>query len=67
MTREILTEKELLLRFHWLTKRQLRELRLRRKIPYFAPSYRVRLYDPEAVLRALERFEIVEVGARRKS
>jgi hypothetical protein len=63
--REVITEDELFARFPWLNKRRLRELRLRRKIPYFAPTYRTRLYDPEAVLRALERFEIVEVGARR--
>lgn len=63
--REILNEKQLLERIPGLTSRQLRELRLRRRIPYISPSYRVRLYDPEAVLRALTRFETVEIGARK--
>jgi hypothetical protein len=65
MPREIINESQLLERIPGLTSRQLRELRLRRKIPYFAPSYRLRLYDPEAVLKALSRFETIEVGARR--
>jgi hypothetical protein len=66
--REVVTEEELLKRFPWLNKRRLRQLRLTRRIPYFAPTYRTRLYDPEAVLCALERFEVFEVGAvaRRK-
>jgi hypothetical protein len=65
VARELLNEKQLLERIPGLTSRQLRELRFRRRIPYIAPSYRLRLYDPEAVVRALTRFETVEIGGRR--
>jgi hypothetical protein len=65
VARELLNEKQLLERIPGLTTRQLRELRLRRRIPYFAPSYRLRLYDLEAVLKALSRFETVEIGGRK--
>jgi hypothetical protein len=64
--REVVTEGDLLKLIPGLTSRQLRQLRLTRKIPYFAPSYRVRLYDPAAVIRALERLEILEVGSQRR-
>ena len=56
--RRLLTEAELMAEIPGLTKRLLRELRFRRKIPYYAPSYRVRLYDPEAVLEALKFCEV---------
>jgi hypothetical protein len=62
--RELLTESQLLERIPGLTSRQLKRLRLDRKIPYFAPSYRLRLYDAEAVITALERHELHEIGAR---
>jgi hypothetical protein len=58
MTKRLLTEAELLEEFSWLNKRLLREMRYRRRIPFYAPSYRIRLYDPEAILKALGRYEI---------
>jgi hypothetical protein len=64
--REIVTEKVLLELIPGLTPRQLRQLRLTKKIPYFSPSYRIRLYDPSAVLKALERLESIEVGGTRR-
>jgi hypothetical protein len=63
--REILNEKQLLERIPGLTRRQLAELRFRRRIPYIAASYRLRLYDPEAVIRALTKLEVVEIGGRK--
>lgn len=57
--RKLLTEAELMAEIPGLTKRLLRELRFRRRIPFYAPSYRVRLYDPEAVIKALE-FCVIE-------
>jgi hypothetical protein len=60
--RRLLTEKELLAEMPWMTSRMLRQLRFTRRIPYFAPSYRVRLYDPDKILQALERSEIEAVG-----
>jgi hypothetical protein len=62
MRRHIVSEKELLEIIPGLTSRQLKRLRLTRKIPYFEISYRVRTYDPESVLKALERLEHVEIG-----
>jgi hypothetical protein len=65
MARELLNEKQLLERIPGLTRRQLRELRYRRRIPYIAASARLRLYDSEAIIRALTRFEHVEIGGRK--
>jgi hypothetical protein len=56
--RRLIGEAELLAEIPGLTTRQLRELRHRRRIPFYAPSYRVRLYDAEAVLKALEFCEV---------
>ena len=58
LKRRLLTEPELLAEMPWLTKRLLREMRFQKRIPFFALSYRIRLYDPEAILAALERCEI---------
>jgi hypothetical protein len=44
-----------------LTPRQLRELRLRRKIPYIRFGHRSVMYNIEKVVAALEKFELKEV------
>jgi len=58
--RKLLTEEQLL-GYVPITKRQLRELRFKRKIPYHALGHRTLLYDLEAVLRALDKLQIKEV------
>jgi hypothetical protein len=58
----LVTEEELLKLFP-MTSRVLKELRYRRKIPFYAPSYRIRLYDPDEVKKALSGF-IVHPMAR---
>jgi len=44
--------------------RQLRSLVQARKIPYLKLGHRTLLFDPEKVEKALQRFEIREVGAK---
>jgi hypothetical protein len=61
---ELLNEQQLLERIPGLTSRQLKRLRLSRRIPFYAASYRLRLYDFEAVIRALKRTELLEIGGR---
>jgi hypothetical protein len=63
--RELTDEAGVLAALPGLSRRQLRELRLRRKIPYIRVSYRHILYDIERVITALERLELHEVGGRK--
>ncbi len=58
----LVTEEELL-KLIPMTSRVLKELRYRRKIPFYAPSYRIRLYDVAEVMKALAGF-IVHPMAR---
>ena len=44
--------------------RTLRTLVWTRKIPFLKLGHRTMLFDPEKVEKALERFEVLEVGAR---
>jgi len=37
-----------------------------RKIPFFRFGYRTIFFDPEEVDRALQRFEVQEVGSRQR-
>src|SRR5260221_4603540 len=48
----LVTEEELL-KLIPMTSRVLKELRYRRKIPFYAPTYRIRLYDVEVVKKSL--------------
>jgi hypothetical protein len=58
--RHLIDEKELLERFP-MSKRQLRELRYLRRIPFVKLSSRLILYDPQRVAEAFARLEIKEV------
>jgi hypothetical protein len=51
----LVTEEELL-KLIPMTSRILRQLRYKRKIPFYAPSYRIRLYDVDEVKQALSGF-----------
>jgi len=58
MTQKRLVTEDELLAIIPMPPRVLKELRFRRKIPFYAPSYRIRLYDVDAVLAALDGFII---------
>ena len=57
-SRRLLTEAQLIAELPFLTSNRLRYLREKRKIPFFAPGHRTRLYDPEAILKALEQYKV---------
>jgi hypothetical protein len=65
MARRLINEAQLLAELPGLSSRQLAELRYRKKIPFYSPTYRLRLYDLEAVLNALARFETLAGGGPR--
>jgi len=46
--------------------RTLRTLMAGRKIPFLKLGHRTLLFDPEKVDKALERFEVQEVGSERR-
>ena len=46
--------------------RQIRGLVQAKKIPVLKIGWRTNLFDPDAVLKALARFEIKEIGAKAK-
>jgi hypothetical protein len=65
----LLTEEQLL-EIVPMPSRVLKELRFQRKIPFYSPSYRIRLYDLDAVLAALDGFQVLAarpIKAKRKS
>lgn len=44
--------------------RTLRSLMAARKIPFFKLGHRTLLFDPDKVHKALQRFEVHEIGSR---
>jgi hypothetical protein len=54
----IIDEPKLLERLQGITNRTLKELRYRKKIRFYAPSYRIRLYCWEDVLEDLEKLAV---------
>jgi hypothetical protein len=64
MTHKRLATEDELLEVIPMPRRVLKELRFRKKIPFYAPSYRIRLYDIEAVLAALDGFLVLPAPKR---
>jgi hypothetical protein len=58
MAKRLLNEQQLLAELPWLTSNRLRYFREKRKIPWHAVGHRTLLYDPEAIVKAMEQFKV---------